>query len=86
MYIDYIVLGVICIAVLIWAYTRLPDDDENGGDGGQPEPVRPTDPSSPSSGRGPASDDDDQDESPSGDGYPEREPNLERPTVPSGDL
>jgi hypothetical protein len=84
MYIDYIVLGVICVAVLIWAYSRLPDDDANEGNGGHPEPVHPTDPTSPSSGRGPSSEDDDRDGTPAGDGYPEREPEIERPTVPSG--
>lgn len=82
MYIDYIVLGVICIGVLIWVYARLPDDDAGEGSGGQPEPVRPTDPTSPSSGRGPNGDD--YDETPAGDGYPEKEPEIDRPTVPSG--
>ncbi|HHP7237257.1 hypothetical protein [Longibacter sp.] len=43
MYIDYIILGVISLAVLIWAYSRLPEDDDNDSDGGQVVPVEPTD-------------------------------------------
>lgn len=93
MYIDYIILGVISVAVVVWAYTRLPGDDDDS-DGGQvvsapsgtddPSPVSagPTEPSgaTPSSS-GPAGN------GPSGDGAsgggtsPGRSPDTRQPDV-----
>ncbi|PEN15074.1 hypothetical protein CRI94_01950 [Longibacter salinarum] len=43
MYIDYIILGILSIAVVLWAYSRLPEENDDDSDGGQSVPVQPSD-------------------------------------------
>lgn len=83
MYIDYIILGVISIAVVVWAYTRLPGDDDDS-DGGQvvSTPTGSDDPTPVSAGPTEPSGDGASGDGASGDGTsPGRSPDTRQPDV-----